>query len=378
MKRWLECEVFEERQIWHSRMKINKLVSRVLETSSFSVGTRPALTSAQTAVNMADNGQEHKTPPRQEVPDYQSRNASPTRQQQQQYPPNAASSASLSRSASITAQHQFLPPSTPRHRTSSSSSQPPPQFMQTPTRSQSRAGSRTSSRAGNRRRPSAADYEMYYFGAASPSHVRHFSSAQSLPQFRNKLAALSLTASGQESRYLGGSSSAGEQGLGTGGNRKYRSSQMMIMAEAAGIGRGNTATGPGMNASTNNNFVVLDIGNRFVKAGFAGDAEPRCEVPVEMAWARVSQTPSNYFSPDTRAADNDQNILRDDEEDDIEDSYLHSLWELRDIATVCPLDRDGASGLGVSGQAWYKTHHRQRLECILETLLRYIFSRYVD
>lgn len=225
--------------------------------------------------------------------------------------------------------------------------------------SQSRSRSRSSSALRNRR-PSGVDHhESIYLG--SPQSVRHFSTAPQLPQFRNKLAALSLTASSKETL---SSMSSGKSKPGSAKESNSLTSASSVL---------------------NNNFIVFDIGNRFVRAGFAGDSQPRCQVPVEFAWNRVRRKPSAFFPPAKDSSEKtfalgDEDLDINDE--DYEDFYTHWLWEINKIALIPSTDiptsiqneNSTETFLRESNEPWYMTNPKKRLECILEIIIRHIFS----
>lgn len=316
--------------------------------------------------------------------------------------------------ASHTNTNQMGPPGPPGLQQQSQSQE----FMTPLPQLHGHPGTRTRSRsASTRRRRRSSDYESIYFG--SPN-VRHFSSALNFPQFRNRLAALSLTASGQDTQYFSS-------------NRFSTDRHTTTTASGSGSGSGSGSFFPPSSSSTSysslnppfshssstssaiisNNFVVFDIGNRFIRAGFAGDSQPRCEIPVEFAWSRIQQTPCNDFplntqkgnvnndnnedmdtpmTEDTNVYNNDENNnnngYEDDSDEDYEDEkkeekifgedfYLHWLWSLKNIAVIPPGLEDTQLYEDHYSIPWYKTNHKRRLECVLEIIVRHIFSMYV-
>lgn len=184
------------------------------------------------------------------------------------------------------------PPSTPR-RPSSHSHEEPRTPTQPPTSARRRA-TRTSS------------------GGSATPNLKLLSQS---PQLRSRLAALSLSADALRSSPSSSSSSAF-----SGSNK----------------------------AVTVDNIVVLEIGNRTVKAGFAGDASPRCTVPAELGWERVARTQTQYSaSPEDR-------------------QHYHSLWTLRDL-------QEKPSSPDLS-EPWYKQRPLKRFEAVLEVILAHIFN----
>lgn len=143
------------------------------------------------------------------------------------------------------------------------------------------------------------------------------------PQLRSRFAALSLSADALRA----GQSSSNTSGTAFSPDRR--------------------PTKHGKPSLTVDNIVVLEVGNRFVRAGFAGDAAPQCTVPVEFGWARVRRTPAQCFSSD----------------DDDDDDMYHSLWDLRDLHDGPPTTQG----------PWYKNSPLRRLETVLEEILFHIF-----
>lgn len=99
--------------------------------------------------------------------------------------------------------------------------------------------------------------------------------------------------------------------------------------------------------------MVLEIGNRAVTAGFAGDASPRCIVPVEFGWNRVVRTQPQYFD----------DYRRQDEGGAVDDSMYHSFWSLRELQ-----DTEARPG-----QPWYARRPLRRFETLLEVILTHVF-----
>lgn len=124
---------------------------------------------------------------------------------------------------------------------------------------------------------------------------------------------------------------------------------------------------------TVDNIVVLEIGNRRVKAGFAGDAAPRCIVPAEFGWQRVARTPSLYFGGGPRSSESSS-------KEETEESIYHNLWNLRDMAdheeTLAASSTESTSSASTENlkDPWYKSRPLKRFETVLEVILVHIFS----
>lgn len=275
---------------------------------------------------------------------------------------------------------------------------------------------------------------------ASPQ-VRHFSAAYSLPQFRNRLAALSLTASSSRPSSAAGNYSLanpsintvlGSPGLSSDDVRESptkrvhsRSSSYSKPSLSARLASSlppissspfnspfmgpnslnfSNVTGSSSSSSATiaaaaaaplavNNFIVFDIGNRFVRAGFAGDIIPRCEIPVEWAWQKIEQNIHNdeILNHRKRQADTDfgeplgetfidsqysqESIFLKD----LQSDCINWLWNLSTISLPYTGHVASKSFEQKSDQQdyskipWYKTHHKKRLECVLEVIIRHIF-----
>lgn len=97
------------------------------------------------------------------------------------------------------------------------------------------------------------------------------------------------------------------------------------------------------------NIVVLEIGNRFVRAGLAGHASPSCVIPVEFGWRRVA-TVTN-------------------------DPVYHSLWTLRELSECTTHTSDASDQTDPYMPDWYHTQPLKRIEVVLETMLKHAFSQ---
>lgn len=309
-------------------------------------------------------------------------------------------------------------------KSSSGSSQSTPLFPNQDQSQVPKTRSRPSSSLSyNKRRSSATikDDNLYL----NSSSIRHFSAASTLPHFRNKLAALSLTAGGSSGGGVKGSSrpsSSASNYSSTGDHldthdlpNRYRSHSRLSNRSKPSLSERlasslapihspdttiNTIPAP-LPSITVNNFVVFDIGNRFIRAGFAGDVTPRCKIPAEWAWDKVKKDSPSFFS----STNNTQQQKKDDacsEQDTtleglkseeqlpflkkLQEDCTYWLWNIGTISIDSSFVANAQPGNNYSQPAnhsddeinwdtqWYKTRHSKRLECVLEVIIRHMFN----
>lgn len=169
---------------------------------------------------------------------------------------------------------------------------------------------------------------------------------------------------------------------------------------------GNTALAAPAPSLTVNNFVVFDIGNRHIRAGFAGDPIPRCEIPAEWAWDKVKNNNTVFFentTVDKKTSENTESNFPQKSESLQDLEYQETSSFLKDLQTECiywlwnystiSLDNSFTLDSSLSNSKsddnfkntpndgtnwdaqWYKTNHRKRLECVLESIIHYIFHQ---
>lgn len=144
-------------------------------------------------------------------------------------------------------------------------------------------------------------------------------------------------------------------------NLKILSQSPQLRSRLAALSLSSSAVLPSIKAGGRpvaaDNIVVVEVGNRFVRVGIAGDSNPRCIIPAEFGWQRVAKTHSQYFSE----KDNKQDKGR-----------YFTLWDLRDLHD----DDDSTTEESKENlhDSWYKSRPLKRFETVLECILRYAFS----
>lgn len=106
-----------------------------------------------------------------------------------------------------------------------------------------------------------------------------------------------------------------------------------------------TANKKNKHAASADNIVILEIGNRIVRAGVAGRNTPACEIHVESVWSDLPQM-KNY-----------------------QNSHLYaSLWSIREISGEKHWQD------GTENEPWYIKDPIKRMESVLEAILRQAFN----
>lgn len=123
-------------------------------------------------------------------------------------------------------------------------------------------------------------------------------------------------------------------------------SRMAALSLSATAANSSAETGTMARPVDVDNIVVLEIGNRFVRAGLAGHVNPSCVIPVEFGWRRIAEITN--------------------------DPVYHSLWTLRELSEHPSSFLPGSE---TAMPEWYRTQPLKRIEVVLETLLKHAFSQ---